>query len=635
METDTQPPPTNHPAPGTPQPPIGTGQWVVFFAVIVFFIIVAIVWINSVFQSGIAAILGVIVAVPATIVGCLQYSDYLKAPGEQILQAIGNQIDRGMAWFSYQRSIHRSRRLTIPQKKRTTTRLLSHISIVHRDWRLMWALISTLVVVVLLTALVPTIPHLPTFCAGIFNGATISYQLPTQEPVGISGNESCFDFENGKPGTDKSFKQLSNDQNTNVEQLIYAENYDAVPDVSKPHITLVIAVSLTGADSSSIAVGKVVLRGALIAQQEYNQTVNSKHLPPLRLLVANDGSNALYANTLANNIIQLTKNDKTILGVVGWPFSTPSTRDALTMLEQQHITSISPTLSSNDFSGVFSYFFRIAPPDLQQSTDGARFAEKQWNPRKVVIFVDYGNLYSRSLATSFAAAIGVNNGVTTYSIQYTRDEDNAVAPGLVTKALSYNPDLIYFAGYANDFDPIRGNLLAIHSTVPVMGGDGLYEVGGYQQIGSNFRDIYFTTFATTYHNGQNITQPQPFSSEYSKTFDHLNVFPNAFDYSIAESDSILAYDATNTFLAAYSKSNHIHLLQDEIHQALQKMNDKGNGVFQGASGRISFGSDSNPENKVIFVLHADASQNTCIAGIYPADPTGPQPDCIQNNTTNP
>jgi hypothetical protein len=30
-----------------------------------------------------------------------------------------------------------------------------------------------------------------------------------------------------------------------------------------------------------------------------------------------------------------------------------------------------------------------------------------------------------------------------------------------------------------------------------MGGDGLYELGGYQQSDSNFQDVYFTTFAST------------------------------------------------------------------------------------------------------------------------------------------
>ncbi len=113
-----------------------------------------------------------------------------------------------------------------------------------------------------------------------------------------------------------------------------------------------------------------------------------------------------------------------------------------------------------------------------------------------MVFVDYGNPYSRSLATSFAVALQVK-GVRVYFVKYLRDEDQAVVPGLVQKALTYRPDLIYFAGYANDFDPIRGKLL-ITSTVPVMGGDGLYELGGYQQNDSNFQGVYFTTFASTY-----------------------------------------------------------------------------------------------------------------------------------------
>jgi ABC-type branched-subunit amino acid transport system substrate-binding protein len=250
----------------------------------------------------------------------------------------------------------------------------------------------------------------------------VSYQSPTQEPVGISGDKGCFDFE-----------QQNNDQ-YDIEQLIYEQNRQYVPDLSKPHITIVVATSLTGTDSSSVTEGEVVLQGALIAQEEYNEAARKEKKPPLRLLVANDGSNAQYAEVLADDIATLAKKDKTVLGVVGWPFSTLTTETALTILEQQHIVSISPTLSSNDFTGVYSYFFRIVPPDLQQGMDGALFAETKWHPKKVVIFVDYANSYSRSLATSFAADLEIKN-VSVYFVRYVRDEGQSSVPGLVQKAL--------------------------------------------------------------------------------------------------------------------------------------------------------------------------------------------------------
>lgn len=652
----------NQASTGTGQQTIGIGQWVIFFVIIVFFLVAAILWMLAVYPSGGASTLAVIVAIASTIAGFFQV-DYLKAPGERAFEVIGNFIEtRGRILLSRSGRTTHVREQASPPERVPPQRLVPveqpavapprPVSSVRptrngssrrpsRPFRFqigrgkVQAAISILIVVIMLFELVPMIPrlipHFPAFCRGIFDGPTIVYQLPTQEPVGISGDESCFDFEK------------YNNDNDDVEQLIYTENRRAIPDISKPHITQIVAVSLTGTDSSSIGVGQVVLRGALIAQKEYNQEASLKHFPPLRLLVANSGSNSLYANALAQQIVQLANTDLTVLGVIGWPYSTFSTEDALATLEQAHISSISPTLSSNEFTGSFSYFFRVAPPDLQQGTDGARFAKKQWNPRRVVIFVDYNNPYSRSLSTSFAAALSANEaGV--YFVKYGRDEEASRVPGLVQKALAYHPDLIYFAGYANDFDPIRGHLLAVQSNIPVVGGDGLYELGGYQHNDSNFQGIYFTTFASTYtiinQQKQRIAEPQPFATDYSKTFDRLQEYPTAIDYSIAESDSILAYDTTNVLLNAYFRVQHERQQREAIHEALQSLNDDGKekGAMQGASGRISFGPDGNPEEKAIFVLHADASHQVCIAaiyGTYQTDSTvqpAPRPDCAPAET---
>lgn len=610
------------------------GQWLLFLLIVTITILV--VFNGSSTANTSFTFLTNIILVITLSGGILQFSPYLQAPVDAVFRSSGRLIDRALVPFSLLKSHFSSRQQTSAPRSRFLRQLP------RAYWRFIWAIPSTaLVGGLLLIELVHNIPHLPRYCGNILNGPTISYQSPTQEPIGISGDEACFDFEK------------DNHDNQDIEQLIYAQNQSYVPDTSQSHITLVVATSLTGSDRSSIAVGKVVLQGVLIRQKAYNEKAAQEHRPPLRLLVGNDGSNARYAKDLADKIVSLTENDKTILGVVGWPFSTLSTHDALTMLEGKGIVSISPTLSSNDFTGVYSHFFHIVSPDLLQGTDGALFAEEQWHPKKVVVFVDYGNPYSRSLATSFAAALEVKK-VRVYFVKYTRDEDQAVVPGLVQKALSYGPNLIYFAGYANDFDPIRGNLSALQSSVPVMGGDGLYELGGYQGNNSNFRSIYFTTFASIYtitdaNSKQPRVEPQPFSTDYSNLFDRLHLYPNAIDSGIAESDAILAYDAADVLLTAYLlhfdlHSDHPNVSSEVIYKALQNM--KGEASIHGISGDISFGSDGTPDKKTILVLRVDDNQNTCIAAVYGTyregkgqvpppkedirDPVPPSPNCQGN-----
>jgi hypothetical protein len=77
-----------------------------------------------------------------------------------------------------------------------------------------------------------------------------------------------------------------------------------------------------------------------------------------------------------------------------------------------------------------------------------------------------------------------------------------------------------------------------------------------------------------------IVEPQPFSTDYSNTFDPMHLYPNATDRAIGECDAILAYDATNALLTAYIRSNHEIPLQEATYQELQTMND--DGVKQGA-----------------------------------------------------
>src|SRR5437016_2916144 len=84
--------PDNQTSAGTSPPKIGTGQWIIFFVMIIFFIIATLLWIIAVFPLGIVAILTAFVAVPGTIVGFFQL-DYFKTPGERTFEIIGNYIE--------------------------------------------------------------------------------------------------------------------------------------------------------------------------------------------------------------------------------------------------------------------------------------------------------------------------------------------------------------------------------------------------------------------------------------------------------------------------------------------------------------------------------------------------------------
>ena len=144
------------------------------------------------------------------------------------------------------------------------------------------------------------------------------------------------------------------------------------------------------------------------------------------------------------------------------------------------------------------------------------------------------------------------------------------------------------------------------SNLSVLGGDALYELGGYP-TGSNsgFTHLKFTAFF--YPDIWGIlklnTAPQKpnFFTEYPAAFS-ANGTKNGYGYNRADSDAALSYDGTVAFLAAYDIAAPTggQITTDALRQALSKTS------FQGASGYIQFGSNGDPINKSVVVLTVDA-----------------------------
>ena len=110
---------------------------------------------------------------------------------------------------------------------------------------------------------------------------------------------------------------------------------------------------------------------------------------------------------------------------------------------------------------------------------------------------------------------------------------------------------IYFAGYSDDFDGLRMTLHNMQNyswaaNVMMMGGDGLSNLGGYQNGYTHFLMTAFT-FPDTWHVlGQS---DPPFFSSYSADFGgnfpppSLTPGPTPYGYIRPTSGSVLSYDA--------------------------------------------------------------------------------------------
>jgi eukaryotic-like serine/threonine-protein kinase len=468
----------------------------------------------------------------------------------------------------------------------------------------------------------PTATSAPVPPSGI--GVT---KAPDGEYIGIS--DGTFAFDTNRSGGD--FKQQAANKlaagdisgaealwgsarsiDTNdAETLIYLED-QAVKASGNPYITIVVGTMITG-DSPTISVGRDDLQGAYVAQKEFNDGFKLPNSVKVRLLIANSGSHTEYATTVAHQIVQLAHMDPTFVGVMGWPYSS-RVLTVVSILAAAHIPMISQTASSDALTGISPYFFRVAPTNKDQGIAGAKYAEQVLHAKNVALFVDPADPYSQSLAEAFSTQFTSDGNHVVVTEKYVVGKPDTL-PRLLNDAATHNPDLIYFSGFANDASVLLTDLPASGplASVYVMGGDALYELGGYQSSSQAARNrLRFTTFAypdewqILCNAGQSFAcNPPAFFNNYKAAYDPNNQHTTGspYGYTRADGDVILSYDAQVVMLTAIGNAltgTKTTITPGDLLQALK--NIQGARAIQGVSGQISFDSKGNPVKKAFVIL---------------------------------
>jgi serine/threonine protein kinase/ABC-type branched-subunit amino acid transport system substrate-binding protein len=395
--------------------------------------------------------------------------------------------------------------------------------------------------------------------------------------------------------------------NTNdAEALIYKENLQVLKS-GAPYVTFVVATMLTGSNAGWVGTGRDNLQGAYTAQKEFNDGSKLNNGVRIRLLIANSGSNDTNVKTVAEQIIELSKNDKTFAGVLGWPHSAQAKAE-YPILAGARIPMVSPSASDDALSGISPYFFRVAPPNRQQAIQGARYAKQQLHANKVVVFYDKQNPYTNSLADGFMEEFKNGGGQVVGEENYTVGKTGTL-PSLLQDALGKNPNLIYFAGYSSDVSVLLSNPLP--QGLPVLGGDALYQLGGYSQSSrtGGFEHLSFTAFAYPDEwEALGYTRQKPtFFSEYRLYFDPEGKNTGGYGYGRPANDAILSYDAMLALLNGANQAltgNKQQITPIELRDGLSKLT--GPHAFQGVSGQVSFDSRGDPIDKTVVMLHVDA-----------------------------
>ncbi|GCE09782.1 ABC transporter substrate-binding protein [Dictyobacter aurantiacus] len=482
---------------------------------------------------------------------------------------------------------------------------------------------------------------------GSVSSDTVISQAPDGECIGISDGTFFFDkdlkdrpknyndlklqvlqeLKNGN--TDQAEKLWRTSHVTNdAEMLIYLEDQRILASNS-PSITIAVTTMVTGGYAS---VGRGILQGAYVAQKEYNSNCTLPNCTKVRLLIVNAGSGrgssdwALYASIAANQIVQQASTFK-IKAVLGWPYS-GQTVGAIPVLGPAHIPIVSPSASSDSLTSSSDYFSRVVPPDTVQAIAGANYAKNTLKAKKVAVFYDLTDPYSRSLGEAFSKQFEAISHTTVIKELFTVGKTNDDQMGsLIRDSFRQAPDLdlIYYAGYVQDVSHLL-NLLPDAKRYPgleVMGGDGLYDPsdlpsGIYPP--TSFGRMVFTAHAySDQWQFAHLTNP-PFFCDYTHDFDPSTPCPGPntnkkYGYNRASTFSILTYDGLSLLLNASGKAiSNLGINFDPPYLQSVIRTIKGNQAFQGVSGRISIDSNGNPINKAVVILRVDENGMTRMIG---------------------
>lgn len=446
-------------------------------------------------------------------------------------------------------------------------------------------------------------------------------QAPDGEMIGLSDGSYAFDTGQGRTdGTLKTraseklragdvgsalslWHEATSSDSNDAEALIYAENQRVLSSGS-PWVTVVVGTMATG---TYVGLGRDDMQGAYVAQREYNSNFKLPGNVLVRLLVASTGNDKTYANGVAQQIVRAAQKDKTLVGVMGWPYSS-RTLNVVKTLADAHLPLVSQMASSTLLTHISSYFFRIVPPDAVQAYVGAEYVEHTLHAKTAALFIDSTDAYSESVGSAFRHKFLADGNTLVDTEHYTAGKPETLS-SQTHNALGHHPDIIYFAGVASDANTL---LAALPTRGPsaktlVMGGDGLYEIGSYSKEASvNFDRLRFSAFAYPDEWGfLGITKGvSPFFREYAQDFNPDNLHTSSvYGFIRADGDAILSYDAVVVVIEGCRlvlEKGGTSVSSTDVRQALTTIN--GQRTLQGASGQIAFGPDGNPINKAVIVL---------------------------------
>ncbi|NKI43133.1 ABC transporter substrate-binding protein [Streptomyces physcomitrii] len=264
-----------------------------------------------------------------------------------------------------------------------------------------------------------------------------------------------------------------------VQKLIREANAEIGDD---PHVTLVYAGPLSGVDDELVK-GLEELRGAYAVQR-----ANRNESVKLKILVANGGKDMYNQRTLVDRLVDLSRRDPSIVGVVGMGRDMTDSEEVQAELRKASLPVVSGTNSSTNLAEDYPNFFGLAATDKWQNDQLLGIAkpladesQSGSKPRAVVLartpashdqYTREQKKYSEEMLTAAGFDVTMLDDYELPNGRATMDDQIADMCG----DDQIPPRAVYFAGRSDDvttlLNGLRFNCREDHP-IAVLGGDDL------------------------------------------------------------------------------------------------------------------------------------------------------------------
>lgn len=276
-----------------------------------------------------------------------------------------------------------------------------------------------------------------------------------------------------------------------------------------------IKIGVAGAHSGELAsYGQPSLNAAILVVDEYNK--NGGLLgKQIEIIAQDDQCKAEIATNAATRLI----SDK-VTAVMGHICSGP-TKAALPLYNDARMISISPSSTTPGLTqgGENPFFFRTIANDNDSAVVGAKFAMDVLKVTKIAILHDNSE-YGKGYADKARAEIEAHGGVEVVLFE-------AVTPGAtdyssaVRKVRQRGAQAVMWGGYYPEASKILSNMHSLDIVLPMIGPDGLKDMGFVQLAGQDAEGVFAS--------GPTDTSANPLSIAYAKAHqERFGSAPGAF-----------------------------------------------------------------------------------------------------------